>query len=81
MKEYCQDTFYADAGRFPTYHALMGTTGEESHIDFIFYRNTQYDHSYLTNMYYRICTERIDNENVSDHYPIFAILAFESNAK
>ena len=81
VREYWENTFYADASQFPTYHALMGTTGEESHIDFIFYRTTQYDHSYLICEYYRICTERIDNENVSDHYPIFAILTFKQSWK
>ena len=73
----CHDAAFKD----PTYHGLMGTTGEPSHIDFIFYRNTQYDHSYLTNMCYRICTERVDNENVSDHYPILTVLYFSPTGK
>ena len=62
--------------RESTYHALMGTTGEASHIDFIFRKEMEYNYSY-----YRICTERIDNENVSDHYPIFATLSFRSEGK
>ena len=73
----CHDAAFKD----PTYHGLMGTTGEPSHIDFIFYRNTQYDHFYLTNMYYRICTERVNNENVSDHYPILTVLYFSPTGK
>lgn len=64
--------------REPTYHALMGTTGTLSHIDFIFYKKV---HSYVYHSYYRICTERVDNENVSDHYPIFAVLMFYSEGK
>ena len=60
--------------REPTYHALMGTTGEPSHIDFVFYKG-MYD------KFHRICTERVDNENVSDHYPIFAVLEFYPNGK
>ena len=58
--------------REPTYHALMGTTGEPSHIDFIFSKGLANDNLY------RICTERQDNENVSDHYPILAILSFQT---
>ena len=61
--------------RAPTYHGLMGTTGEPSHIDFIFNKGMAY------NSYYRICTERVNNENVSDHYPIFAILSFPDQGK
>ena len=60
--------------REPTYHALMGTTGEPSHIDFVFCKG-------VSNMFHRICTERVDNENVSDHYPIFAVLEFYPNGK
>ena len=56
--------------RAPTYHALMGTTGAPSHIDFIFAKGLANDNLY------RICTERADNENVSDHYPILSILSF-----
>ena len=56
--------------RAPTYHGLMGTTGAPSHIDFIFAKGLANDNLY------RICTERIDNENVSDHYPILSILSF-----
>jgi endonuclease/exonuclease/phosphatase family metal-dependent hydrolase len=63
------------ANRAPTYHGLMGTTGEPSHIDFIFNKGMAY------NSYYRICTERVNNENVSDHYPIFAILSFPDQGK
>lgn len=59
----------------PTYHGLMGTTGEPSHIDFILH-NQIYNDYYLSDMYYRICNERVDNENVSDHYPILTVLAF-----
>ena len=58
--------------RAPTYHGLMGTTGEPRHIDFIFTKNLENDNLY------RICTERVDNENVSDHYPILSILTFPS---
>ena len=68
----------------PTYHGLMGTTGTPSHIDFIFHNSiyhSKYDTYYLSNMYYRICNERVDNENVSDHYPIFAILSLKPNEK
>ena len=61
--------------RAPTYHGLMGTTGEPSHIDFVFSKGTDYLFQY------RICTERIDNENVSDHYPIFAALSFRPEGK
>ncbi len=63
------------ADRAPTYHGLMGTTGEASHIDYIFTTND------FTGNYYRVCNERVDNENVSDHYPIFAVLAFRHNEK
>ncbi len=56
--------------RAPTYHGLMGTTGAPSHIDFIFAKGLANDNLY------RICTERIDGENVSDHYPILSILSF-----
>ena len=58
--------------RAPTYHGLMATTGEPRHIDFIFTKNLENDNLY------RICTERVDNENVSDHYPILSILTFPS---
>ena len=58
--------------RAPTYHGLMGTTGEPRHIDFIFAKGLANDNLY------RICTERQDNENVSDHYPILAILSFQT---
>lgn len=58
--------------RAPTYHGLMGTTGEPRHIDFIFAKGL------ANNNLYRICTERIDNENVSDHYPILSILSFQN---
>ena len=64
--------------REPTYHALMGTTGTPSHIDFIFHKNV---HSYVYHSYYRICTERVDNENVSDHYPILTVLYFSPTGK
>lgn len=60
--------------REPTYHALMGTTGTPSHIDFVFCKG-------VSGMLHRICTERVDNENVSDHYPIFAVLMFYSDGK
>ena len=69
---------YTDACNLPaeqrpyTYHGLMGTTGEESHIDYIFAK----DISVMQNSY-RVCTERVENANVSDHYPIFAILTFK----
>ena len=56
----------------PTYHGLMGTTGEPRHIDFIFEKGLAND------LFYRICTERQDNENVSDHYPILAVLSFQT---
>ena len=56
----------------PTYHAIMGTTGEPRHIDFIFTKGLAND------SFYRICTERVDNENVSDHYPILSILYFQA---
>ncbi len=58
------------ADRAPTYHALMGTTGDPSHIDYIFAKGLAND-----SLYY-ICTERIDGENVSDHYPILSVLTF-----
>ena len=61
--------------REPTYHALMGTTGEASHIDFIFSKGMEYEGCY------RICNERIDNENVSDHYPVFVALSFRPEGK
>lgn len=79
-----EDTCGGDALQAPTYHALMGTTGAPSHIDFIFYKSkyhSKYDTYYLSNIYDRICNERVDNENVSDHYPIFAILAIKPNEK
>ena len=60
------------ANRAPTYHGLMGTTGAPSHIDFIFSKAMESD------CYYRICNERVDNENISDHYPILAVLSFKS---
>ena len=70
-----EDTLYIPAAdRTPTYHALMGTTGTPSHIDFIFENCTSF-------AFHRICTERVDNENVSDHYPIFAVLMFYSDGK
>ncbi len=53
-----------------TYHGLMGTTGEPSHIDYIFHTTA------FSSIYYRVCRERIDNENVSDHYPIFSVLTW-----
>ena len=58
--------------RAPTYHALAGTTGEPSHIDYIFAKGLAND-----SLYY-ICTERIDGENVSDHYPILSVLTFQT---
>ena len=58
--------------RKPTYHGLMGTTGAPRHIDFIFCKGMYHAD------YYRVCTERVDNENVSDHYPILSILSFIS---
>lgn len=73
---------YTDACNLPveqrphTYHGLMGTTGEESHIDYIFAKDISVMHNS-----YRVCTERVDNENVSDHYPIFTVLAFPSIGK
>lgn len=79
-----KDSCHGTAFEEPTYHGLMGTTGAPSHIDFIFHNSiyhSKYDTYYLSNMYYRICTERVDNENVSDHYPIFAILALKPNEK
>ncbi len=65
----------------PTYHGLMGTTGEPSHIDFILYNGRIYNDYYLMDMYYRICNERVDNENVSDHYPILTVLYFSPTGK
>ena len=65
-----QDSCQGSAVQYPTYHALMATTGEPSHIDFIFSKDMK------TGILYRICTERVENENVSDHYPIFTILSF-----
>ena len=65
----------------PTYHGLMGTTGEPSHIDFILYNGRIYNDYYLTEMYYRICNERAGNENVSDHYPILTVLYFSPTGK
>ena len=56
-----------------TYHALMGTTGVPSHIDYIF-TSGMIDHHF-----YRVCRERVDNENVSDHYPILSVLSLEFN--
>ncbi len=79
-----KDSCHGTAFKEPTYHGLMGTTGAPSHIDFIFHNSiyhSKYDTYYLSNMYYRICAERVDNENVSDHYPIFAILALKPNEK
>ena len=67
--------FLLSAERAPTYHALMGTTGEPSHIDFIFRKGMEYTY------YYRICTERVNNENVSDHYPVLSVLTFSSTGK
>ena len=64
-----QDSCSASSIQSPTYHALMGTTSAPSHIDFIFEKS-------MHSLYYRICTERINNENVSDHYPILSILTF-----
>ena len=58
--------------RAPTYHGLMATTGEPRHIDFIFAKGLANDNLY------RICTERVDNENVSDHYPILSVLSFQT---
>ena len=69
----------------PTYHGLMGTTGEPSHIDFIFHNSHNNDAAYgayyLSDLYYRICNERVDNENVSDHYPILTVLYFSPTEK
>ena len=65
----------------PTYHGLMGTTGEPSHIDFILHNGQIYNDYYLMDMCYRICTERINNENVSDHYPILTVLYFSPTGK
>lgn len=69
---YCAEFFETS----PTYHGLMGTTGEPSHIDFILNNGRIYNDYYLADMYYRICNERVDNENVSDHYPILTVLYF-----
>ncbi len=55
-------------GAANTYHALMGTTGTPDQIDFIFATSDFIDR------YYRVCRERINNENISDHYPILSIL-------
>lgn len=65
----------------PTYHGLMGTTGEPSHIDFILHNGQIYNDYYLMDMCYRICNERVDNENVSDHYPILTVLYFSPTGK
>ena len=65
----------------PTYHGLMGTTGEPSHIDFILNNGRIYNDYYLMDMYYRICNERVNNENVSDHYPILTVLYFSPTGK
>lgn len=73
----CHDAAFKD----PTYHGLMGTTGEPSHIDFILYNGQIYNDCYLMDMYYRICNERVDNENVSDHYPILTVLYFSPTGK
>lgn len=54
--------------RMPTYHGLRGTTGAPRHIDYIF---TTKDFS---SAYYRICTEGVNGKDVSDHFPIFAVL-------
>ena len=70
-----EDSCPASLVSAPTYHGLMGTTGTPSHIDFAFGKGMQ------SIDYYRICNERVDNENVSDHYPIFAILALKPNEK
>lgn len=53
-----------------TYHGLMGTTGAPSHIDYVFVKNL--DQQFYD---YRVITERDGNENVSDHYPILALLS------
>ena len=76
-----EDSCHDAAFRDPTYHGLMGTTGEPSHIDFILYNGQIYNDCYLMDMYYRICNERVDNENVSDHYPILTVLYFSPTGK
>lgn len=75
MEKGYADSCSASLVSAPTYHGLMGTTGAPSHIDFVFGKGMQ------SIDYYRICNERVDNENVSDHYPIFAILALKPNEK
>ena len=75
MEKGYEDSCPASLVSAPTYHGLMGTTGTPSHIDFAFGKGMQ------SIDYYRICNERVDNENVSDHYPIFAILALKPNEK
>lgn len=70
-----QDSCYGADIQSPTYHALMGTTGEPSHIDFIFHKNME------GSSHFRICSERVDNENVSDHYPILTVLTFLAEQK
>ena len=72
MENGYEDSCSASLVSAPTYHGLMGTTGAPSHIDFAFSKGMQ------SIDYYRICNERVDNENVSDHYPIFSILSFAS---
>ncbi len=72
MEKGYEDSCSASLVSAPTYHGLMGTTGTPSHIDFAFSKGMQ------SIDYYRICNERVDNENVSDHYPIFSILSFAS---
>ncbi len=59
-----------------TYHGLMGTTGAPSHIDYVFAKNL--DQQYCD---YRVIKERVDNENVSDHYPILALLSLHWSGK
>ena len=73
---------YTDAGayiaaqeRAITYHGLMGTSGNPRYfgcIDYVFAKGLANDNLY------RVCTERVDNENLSDHYPILSILTFPS---
>lgn len=58
-------------GSANTYHALMGTTGEPSRIDYIFTSGMIDSH------FYRVCRERVGNENVSDHYPILSFVSLE----
>ena len=72
MEKGYEDSCSASLVSAPTYHGLMGTTGAPSHIDFAFSKGMQ------STEYYRVCNERVDNENVSDHYPIFSILSFAS---